>query len=388
MPPPALSASAASTRAIDGLARRAARRGRGGARGRAGGGRGRTRRRIFTGSGSGAYQAIARRCRARGVPYVVSPHGMLEPWAWGHKAWKKRPYYHLFEKRFLRARGLLLATAEPEAARLRALLPALPRGDAPARHDRRGRARLRRRARGARLAPGRARAALPFPHPPEKGPRSPAPGAGARESARPAAPGDRRGRRAGLRRESCAGGPPRHASALPRVDWIGPVWGEARWPYFQGADLFCLPTHSENFGLVVLEAWQTGTPVLTTPGTPWAAELAGPRLPLRPGRRRHRRRSQAVPHGPDCHSAVAPNVAPVGQSKTTPGPGSVRPTRRSTKSSSGKLARPGRAAPPCQRMQRIKTDAAGKAAAASPQPANRSESKQMQNPPETSPCSE
>ncbi|MEI6077643.1 MAG: glycosyltransferase [Verrucomicrobiota bacterium] len=60
------------------------------------------------------------------------------------------------------------------------------------------------------------------------------------------------------------------AARLPKVEWIGPVWGAARWPYIQGADLFCLPTHSENFGLAVLEALHAGTPVMTTDQTPWA----------------------------------------------------------------------------------------------------------------------
>ena len=64
-----------------------------------------------------------------------------------------------------------------------------------------------------------------------------------------------------------------NAQRLPRTDWIGPVWGDDRWPYFQGADLFCLPTHSENFGLAVLEACQVGTPALTTTETPWADTL-------------------------------------------------------------------------------------------------------------------
>jgi glycosyltransferase involved in cell wall biosynthesis len=50
------------------------------------------------------------------------------------------------------------------------------------------------------------------------------------------------------------------ADRLPKIDWVGEVWGAARWPYFQGANLFCLPTHSENFGLAVLEACQVGTP--------------------------------------------------------------------------------------------------------------------------------
>jgi glycosyltransferase involved in cell wall biosynthesis len=56
---------------------------------------------------------------------------------------------------------------------------------------------------------------------------------------------------------------------------MGEVLGEARWPYLQGADLFCLPSHSENFGLAVLEACQVGTPVLTTTETPWAEPLTG-----------------------------------------------------------------------------------------------------------------
>jgi glycosyltransferase involved in cell wall biosynthesis len=54
-----------------------------------------------------------------------------------------------------------------------------------------------------------------------------------------------------------------------RVDWVEPQWGPAKWPYLQGADLFCLPTYSENFGLVILEAGMVGTPVFTTTGTPW-----------------------------------------------------------------------------------------------------------------------
>src|SRR5438045_8783102 len=42
---------------------------------------------------------LAMACQQRGLPYLTSPHGMLEPWAWRHRWWKKWPYFFLREDR-------------------------------------------------------------------------------------------------------------------------------------------------------------------------------------------------------------------------------------------------------------------------------------------------
>lgn len=54
-----------------------------------------------------------------------------------------------------------------------------------------------------------------------------------------------------------------------RVRFHGHVDGDAKRRAFVGGDVFCLPTHSENFGIVIAEALAHGTPVITTVNAPW-----------------------------------------------------------------------------------------------------------------------
>ena len=58
---------------------------------------------------------------------------------------------------------------------------------------------------------------------------------------------------------------------LERCTFVGELLGQAKAEALAAADLFVLPTHSENFGIAIAEALAHGTPVLTTDGAPWAS---------------------------------------------------------------------------------------------------------------------
>jgi glycosyltransferase involved in cell wall biosynthesis len=213
---------------------------------------------------------ISALCRRLRIPYVVSPHGMLEPWAWRHKRWKKWPWYHLFERAHISRASRLLTTSEAEARNLRNLLPstnchALPLGiTTECRPDY---AAARRT-----LGWSESEAVLLFlsrVHP-KKGLSLLLLALAGLESKsvrhlRLVVVGDGEARYLRELKEFAQ----QRANRLPPVDWVGGIWGDRKWVYFQGADLFCLPSYSENFGLAVLEALQVGTRVLTTDRTPW-----------------------------------------------------------------------------------------------------------------------
>ena len=208
-------------------------------------------------------QVAARSARAAGVPLVVSPKGMFSARALGEKAWKKTLAWHLYQRRALGAAAAFQVTSEAEGADVRRLglrqpVAVIPHGvhvppAAPPRPDGRG---------GERTALFLSRV-----HPIKGLPDLvEAWGRVRPEGWRLVVAGpDEDGHRAEVERQADALG------LGGVVSFPGPVGDDDKWDLYRSADLFVLPTLSENFGIVVAEALAAGLPVLTTRAAPWEA---------------------------------------------------------------------------------------------------------------------
>ena len=59
-----------------------------------------------------------------------------------------------------------------------------------------------------------------------------------------------------------------------RISWLGMLSGDLKWGAYRSAELFCLPSHQENFGVVVAEALACGLPVAISEPANIAADVA------------------------------------------------------------------------------------------------------------------
>ncbi|WP_439474443.1 XrtY-associated glycosyltransferase XYAG1 [Algoriphagus formosus] len=53
---------------------------------------------------------------------------------------------------------------------------------------------------------------------------------------------------------------------VPHLYWRGFLQGEEKLVVYQKADILILPSYTENFGMVLIEAWATGLPTIVTEG--------------------------------------------------------------------------------------------------------------------------
>ncbi|HKU36716.1 MAG TPA: glycosyltransferase, partial [Polyangiales bacterium] len=70
--------------------------------------------------------------------------------------------------------------------------------------------------------------------------------------------------------------------SVQRVSFLPAAYGDEKARHYRAAQLYVLPTHSENFGMGIAEALAYGVPVIAGHGAPWSAlvrERAGYHVP-------------------------------------------------------------------------------------------------------------
>jgi glycosyltransferase involved in cell wall biosynthesis len=198
------------------------------------------------------------------IPYVVAPHGMLEPWSLTVRSVRKSLALKSYQGRILANAAAIHATSNMEAEHLRAL----EIGNAPI---------------------------FVIPNTVKEPPQANADDAitvgGKKVLLFLSRIHEKKGldillrawneiRPADWRLLVVGGGEAHYLARLkqycssndvPDVEFIPHVEGKARELVFRSASTFVLPTYSENFGNVVAEALIRSVPVITTTGTPWSA---------------------------------------------------------------------------------------------------------------------
>lgn len=229
--------------------------------------------------------AVAKFARKNSIPLVVSTRSMLDPWALNHRKWKKKLAWWLYAKRDLLSATLIHATAEMEAEFIRdALGEGCPpiivvpngvelagaekfnrdKGDEQDRLDDLGlldKGDFKRILFLSRIHPKKGVLDL------IKAFGDLNPGGWELVIAGNDDPSAGSGQ-VGAYKRACEDFASHQVNA-DRISFMGAVSDADKWEVYRSADLFVLPSYSENFGIVIGEALGMGVPVITTNATPW-----------------------------------------------------------------------------------------------------------------------
>ncbi|MGQ7947231.1 glycosyltransferase [Flavobacterium sp. WC2509] len=191
-----------------------------------------------------------------GIKVVLSPHGMLEPWILAHNPWKKKIGLFLYQNKAIRRAEHIHVTALMEKESVRNLgytneLTVIPNG-----------IDLSEIKKKKELYGTKKVIFLSRIHP--------------KKGIELLLEAWRATNTQGWSLEIAGNGDANYiqnltqsANDIANVHFVGAKYGEEKWRFLRSADIMVLPTHSENFGIVVAEALAVGVPVITTKGTPW-----------------------------------------------------------------------------------------------------------------------
>lgn len=208
------------------------------------------------------YHKVMVEARKLDIPYIVTPRGMLEPWSLSQKKWKKKLAWWLYQRHDVQKSACVFTTAKMEAEHVselgittcKAVIPNGIETDAyPCKSSVDGvrkqvlfLSRIHVKKGIEILFEAWKRVASAFPD---------------------------------WQLQVIGNGDTEYIHTLEmKVERLGlkdsirilpPVFGNDKTRIYQESALFCLPSFSENFGLVIAEAMSCGTPVITTTNCPW-----------------------------------------------------------------------------------------------------------------------
>lgn len=209
-----------------------------------------------------SYHQVAQIARKHSIPYLITPRGMLEPWSLSQKKWKKKLAIRLYQMKDLQKAACIFTTAEMEAKHVRELgvksaISVIPNGIETDGYACRTSivgvkkqilflSRIHMKKGIELLLDAFANCHKNFSD----------------WSVVIVGNGETdyidslKKKVKNLELEDC-------------IQILPPVFGEAKTKLYQESSLFCLPSYSENFGMVIAEAMSCGVPIITTNGTPW-----------------------------------------------------------------------------------------------------------------------
>ena len=208
------------------------------------------------------YHKIIKEARKQDIPYIITSRGMLDPWSLSHKKWKKKLAWWLYQRMDVQNSICVFTTGELEAEHVRNLgittyKSIIPNGietdGYPCKTSIDGvkkqvlfLSRVHMQKGIEILIDSWKRVASDF--------------------------SDWQLLVVGNGEEEYIHGLEKKVESLgldDSVKILPPVFGDGKTAIYHQSALFCLPSFSESFGMVIAEAMSCGTPVITTTNCPW-----------------------------------------------------------------------------------------------------------------------